>query len=376
MAEEITAGILVIEDEALVARDIQSRLRQLGHRVLGLAHNPRQAIAMADETRPDLLLCDIHLKDEIDGIEVARRITAERDIPVIFLTAYSDRETVTRAKLLAPYGYVLKPIETADLQIAIEMALHKFSVEQELKSTRRLLATALQCIGDALVFVDAAGRIEAMNTEAASLFGLAQESAVGLDCERLLEDRSGSRQNATLSWGELLAATAVTRLPAFPITRRSGSQLLVDGVVGPLQGDRGQEGVVLMLRQLAELQDPVENLPLPGELPAGFNSLYDYPLDHERAFVLLLISPDDGEQLAARLDDAQRDTLVREITEQLNLAMRGTDLASYYGGSVFSASLPYTTLEEANSIAGAILQRLAQYDFLDGRLSLTASIGI
>ena len=129
---DTVAGILIIEDEAPVARDIQSRLKQLGHRVLGLAHNPRQAIELAKETRPDLLLCDIHLKDDIDGIEVARRITRSRSVPVIFLTAYSDRDTVTRAKSIAPYGYVLKPIETPDLQIAIEMALHKFSMEQEL----------------------------------------------------------------------------------------------------------------------------------------------------------------------------------------------------------------------------------------------------
>ncbi len=376
MAGEIAAGILVIEDEALVARDIEKRLRQLGHRVLGLAHSPRQALQMATETQPDLLLCDIHLKDEIDGIDVARQITSERDIPVIFLTAYSDRETVTRAKMIAPYGYVLKPIETPDLQIAIELALHKFEVEQELRSTRQLLATALQCIGDALVFVDTEGRIKTMNAEAAKLFDLAAEGAVGVDCERLLEDRSGSRQNATLSWAELLAAEAVTRLPPFQVLRRDGSQLLVDGVVGPLQGDAGREGVVLMLRQLAELKDPMENLPLPGDLPSGFNSVYDYPLDHERAFVLLLISPDNAEGLLAELSEEERDNLIREITEQLNLAMRGTDLASYYGGNVFSASLPYTTLEEASSIASAINQRLSDHSFLDNWLHLTVSIGI
>ena len=376
MDEELAAGILVIEDEALVARDIKSRLIQLGHNVLGMAHSPRQAIEMAAETQPDLLLCDIHLKDAIDGIEVARQITASRDIPVIFLTAYSDRETVARAKVITPYGYVLKPIETPDLQIAIEMALHKFSVEQELRSTRQLLATALQCIGDSLVFVDEEGQINAMNPEAARLFGLAEENAVGVDCERLLEDRTGSRQNATVSWGDLLATTAVTRLPPFQVTQRGGGQLLVDGVVGPLQGEAGREGVVLMLRQLAELQDPMEILPVPGDLPGNINSLYDYPLDHERAFVLLLICPDNAEALLASLNEEERDTLILEISEQLNLAMRGSDLASYYGGSVFSASLPYTTVEEASSIASAIIQRLADRLFLDGRLQLTASVGI
>ena len=123
--------ILIIEDEALVARDIQSRLRQLGYEVAGLAHNPRQALELARQAKPNLLICDIHLKDEVDGIQVAETITRDVPMPVIFLTAYSDRETVTRAKSVTPYGYVLKPIETPDLQIAIEMALHKFGIERE-----------------------------------------------------------------------------------------------------------------------------------------------------------------------------------------------------------------------------------------------------
>ncbi len=379
-AADQTARILVIEDEALVARDIQSRLRQLGHEVLGLAHSPRQALQLAAELEPELLLCDIHLKDEIDGIEVARRITSERDIPVIFLTAYSDRETVARAKSLTPYGYVLKPIETADLQIVIEMALHKFSVEQELHSTRQLLATALQCIGDALVFVDAEQRITTMNAQACRIFAVEEGKAVGRDCEQLLEDRTGARQAASLSWRTLLDTPAVTRLPPFQVKHSDGSQLLVDGVIGPTQAAaNGMQpgGAVLILRELAELKDSVDNLPLPGDLPAGhLSGILDYPLDHERAFVLLLISPDSPDELLGGLDEESRNTLLRELIEQLNLAMRGTDLASYYGANVFSASLPYTTLEEAGSIGSAILQRLSQHRFLDGSLRLTASIGV
>ena len=369
-----TAGILVIEDEALVARDIQSRLRQLGYEVLGLAHNPRQALELAEQTRPDLLLCDIHLKDEVDGIDVAAQITRDRPIPVIFLTAYSDRETVTRAKTITPYGYVLKPIETPDLQIAIEMALHKFSIERELISTRQLLATALQCIGDALVFLDPEGRVKSMNSQALELFGIAEDSAIGLDGLELLQQQAGQSPGAALSWEELLQAPAITRLPPFQVSR-DGGLLLVDGVVGPVQGEP-DSGTVLILRRLAELDDPVQSLPLPEDLPGNFNTLYDYPQDHERAFVLLLICPDEADALLQRLSAQQGRALIEEIGEQLDLAMRSTDLASYYGGRVFSASLPFTSLEEAGSIASAILQRLSRHHFLDGDLELTASIGI
>ena len=182
-AAEQTPGILIVEDEALVARDIQSRLKNLGHRVVGVAHNPKQALDKAAEHKPDLLLCDINLKGEMDGIDVAKQITANLDIPVVFLTAYSDPGTIAKAKSASPYGYILKPVENPDLQIAIELAMHKFNVEHELRETRQLLATAMECIGDILVFVDSEGEVTNINNKAEHLFGSSK-------IEGLIEDDS------------------------------------------------------------------------------------------------------------------------------------------------------------------------------------------
>ncbi|MFT4677487.1 MAG: CheY-like chemotaxis protein, partial [Candidatus Azotimanducaceae bacterium] len=109
--------ILIIEDEALVARELRSRLIRMGCEVVGIAYG-REAIELAKRTQPDLLLTDIHLKDGEDGIEMARTIQAERDVPVVFLTAYSDDATVSRAKEVAPYGYIIKPVDNRELQIA------------------------------------------------------------------------------------------------------------------------------------------------------------------------------------------------------------------------------------------------------------------
>jgi diguanylate cyclase (GGDEF)-like protein/PAS domain S-box-containing protein len=370
-------GILVVEDEALVARDIASRLRQLGYEVVGLAHNPRQAIEKAEAHKPDLLLCDIHLKDEIDGIDVARTVTENLNIPVIFLTAYSDRETVAKAKTISPYGYVLKPIETPDLQIAIEMAFHKFHIEQELAETRQLLRTALQCIGEALVFVDGGGQVRNINSEARELFGIEASQVPGKAWSDLLrlEDSRNEESTATLL-ENAVQSRVVTRLPPFTISHQDGSEILLDGIVGPTSRKGEEDGAVLILRELAEIHDPVVKLPGPDELPPTLDDLSSYPQDSERAFVLLLISPDEQGQLLETLEPAERDTLLEEISRELNLAMRSSDLAIYYGGTTFSASLPYTSLEEASSIADAILRRLEQHRFLQGKLSLTVSIGV
>jgi len=370
-------GILIIEDEALVARDIESRLRQLGHRVVGVAHNPRQAIEKAEQERPDLLLCDIHLKDKIDGIDVARAITDKLQIPVIFLTAYSDRETVRRAKALGPYGYVLKPVEMPDLQIAIEMAMHKFGIEQELRETRELLATALQCIGDALVFIDSAGKVSNINTEAASLLGISEAAARGLDWKKLLgpDDHQGENSSVALL-RRAMNADAVSRLPPLTLQRRDGSQVLVDGIIGRTTSKGEGNGVVCIFRELVKITDPLENLPRPSDLAQAFEDFSSFPTDSERAFVLLLISPDDHNGGLQSVEPEQQQALLEEIGTQLNRAMRNSDLATYYGGATFSASLPNTSLEEAGSIAGAILRKLSEYPLMNGRLSLSFSIGI
>ena len=120
--------ILVVEDQAIVAMDISDGLASMGYQVIGSANRAEQAVAQAQEQRPDLVLMDIVLKGEKDGIQAAKEIGA-MNIPVVFLTAHGDESTLQRAKLSNPYGYVLKPFEMQDLHTTIEIALHRYSVE-------------------------------------------------------------------------------------------------------------------------------------------------------------------------------------------------------------------------------------------------------
>jgi len=364
--------ILVVEDEALVARDIKSRLQQLGYEVAAVAHNPQQAITLAEETRPNLLLCDIHLKQSQDGIDVAEQVMAMLDIPVIFLTAYSDEDTVRRAKSVTPYGYVLKPVENPDLQIAIELAQHKFKVEHELNETRQLLATALHCLGDALIFIDRDGVISNINKEGEQLFECDKDQCIGLPWQRLFGSEIEPISSSIHQFlSKALNSESVTRLPPFAIMKPGGGQSLVDGIVGPIKKKGLTTGAVLIARELAEIHEPVESLPHASELTGDLSP--HTITDDNRAFVLLLVNPDDIDQVT-EIED--RDSVIQEISLHLNRAMRGTDLATHYGGAVFSASLPYTTIEEGSTIAEAILLDLSGRSFLHGRLKLSFSIGI
>ena len=135
--------ILVVEDERMVAKDIERRLHRLGYTVCAIASSGPEAIAQAAQTQPDLVLMDIVLQGPMDGVEAAEQIRAHSHIPVIYLTAHVDAHTLQRAKSTEPFGYILKPFDTKTLQTTIAMALYKHQMEQERAQLLRQLQDAL-----------------------------------------------------------------------------------------------------------------------------------------------------------------------------------------------------------------------------------------
>ncbi|BAZ48780.1 two-component hybrid sensor and regulator [Nostoc sp. NIES-4103] len=177
--------ILVVEDEVIVARTIASQLNQLGYIVTGTASSGKVAIAKASETKPELVLMDIILKGEMDGITAAGYIREQLDIPVIFLTAYGDQHTLQRAKITQPFGYVVKPFTLQDLRIAIEIGLLKHQLERDLRENRDRLATLLNSMSDAVIATDEQGMVTFMNPAAEALTGWEQTEALGHDVSNI-----------------------------------------------------------------------------------------------------------------------------------------------------------------------------------------------
>lgn len=129
------AKILVVEDERILAIGIKRKLESLGYSVTGMASSGKEAIENAKETNPDLILMDIVLKGNMDGIETAGQIINLYNIPIIYLTAYADDEILERAMITEPYGYLLKPFNVSELKANIEMALYKHKLEMERKES-------------------------------------------------------------------------------------------------------------------------------------------------------------------------------------------------------------------------------------------------
>ncbi len=332
--------ILIIEDEALVARELKSRLTQMGCEVVGIAYG-NEGIDLARRTQPDLLLTDIHLKDGEDGIEMARTIQAERDVPVVFLTAYSDEATVSRAKEVAPYGYIIKPVDNRELQIAIEMALYKFNIERELKETQLLLQTALTCIGSALVFINEEGNVTDLNAEAEEVLGKSRRVVRGEPWVDLFSLHGSSiEQKINMA----LFSNEVVKLAPFVNQRENAEPCLMDGIVGPME-----QGGVLILRSLSQISDSIESMPPANELMSRVGAERLAP--SESSMCQLLI---------ARQPSADREHL-EEMSVLLNQQLRATDLVSFYSSSHLSVSMPYTSMEEGRMIASSLLQRLKSH---------------
>ena len=136
--------ILIVEDEEIVAADISEYLQQMGYLAVGQAASGEQAIGLAGELRPDLVLMDIRLEGKMDGVVAAKEIRQRFHIPSVFLSAYSEEATIQRAKLAEPFGYILKPFEGRELRATIEMALYKHRSEEALRKSEAHLKFALE----------------------------------------------------------------------------------------------------------------------------------------------------------------------------------------------------------------------------------------
>lgn len=159
-------NILIVEDEVIVALDIRARLESLGHSVLGLATTGEEAIKAVEQTIPDLVLMDVRLKGELDGIETAGILRKRFGVPAVYLTAYGDDETLHRAKFTEPYGFLIKPFEERELHGTIEMALYKIAMEKSLRQQTSRLEQVMATIPEGIALFDASNRLLTSNLRA------------------------------------------------------------------------------------------------------------------------------------------------------------------------------------------------------------------
>lgn len=257
------ARILILEDDRVVARDIQRQLTRIGHEVLGMAVRGEDAVALALEMRPDLVLMDIQLGGEIDGVEAARQIRRQCHSPVVFLTAYSDDDTLRRASQAEPFGYLLKPFEDSQLRTVIEMALYKHITEQKLRDSERRYATTLSSIGDAVIATDRLARVTFMNPVAVMLTGWSQDESLGLPVSETFHIVNEETRETVEDPAAQALRLGIRVEPANHsiLIAKGGREFPISDCGAPIIDDRGNTtGAVLVFRDMTRRHQVDEEL--------------------------------------------------------------------------------------------------------------------
>jgi len=249
------ATVLVVEDEAIIARDLQWRLQSMGYDVPFISASGEDAVRKAREIKPDLVLMDIMLLGEMDGIEAANQIRSKDDIPVMYLTSYADDELLERAKITEPFGYMIKPIGDRELFSGIELTLSKHRTEKKIRENQKWLSTVLSSIGDAVITTDINGNIVFMNPAAESLTGWRAEEASGKYIEEIfniINEQSGEKVKNPIE--RVLRDKIVTSLADNTLLiTKDGSKIPIDDSSAPIKDEEDNvTGVVLAFSNITE----------------------------------------------------------------------------------------------------------------------------
>ncbi|MGA1875294.1 MAG: PAS domain S-box protein [bacterium] len=257
------AKILIVEDEGIEALGIQHRLINLGYPTPDIAFSGEEAIQKVEEMRPDLVLMDIMLAGEIDGVTAAEKIHTRFGIPIIYLTAYADESTLQRAKITEPYGYILKPFKERELHGTIDMALYKHRMERKLKESERWLATTLRSIGDGVIATDKEGVITFMNAAAESLTGWPLEEIVRKPLAQVFNIiNRDTRLPVENPVTRVIREGIVVGLANHTLLiRRDGREIPIDDSGAPIKDDQGDIiGVILVFRDVTGRERAMEEI--------------------------------------------------------------------------------------------------------------------
>lgn len=287
--------ILVVEDEGVVALDLQDRLRSLGYDVPLTVPTGEQAVAESKRLKPDLILMDVRLKGAKDGVEAAEEIRGVADVPVVFLTAYADEQTVARAKNAEPFGYLVKPFQEREISATIEVALFKHRIQRELRHRERWFSAILRSIGDAVIAADTTGKIAFLNPVAERLTGWPASVALGMNATevfRVIDERSGEPLENPIT--AALRNNSDARLPRNALLLASnGETTPVDDSAALIRDEQGDNwGIVLTFRDIAERRQHERRL---LESEQRFRAIFDSVQD------AVLVCGLDGDHTDANL---------------------------------------------------------------------------
>ena len=387
--------ILVVEDEMLVARDILEQLVQLGYEPIGQTNRGEDALQLAEQWRPDLVLMDIQLAGAMDGISAAQALRAALNLPVVFLTAFDADDILARAKLAEPYGYLLKPFSERELCTVLEMALYKCKAEARLRESAAHTQAILDNMIDGVITINAQGTIQSCNPAACRIFGYRADETLGQNVAMLMPEPHCSQHDHYLKNSQRsgkVCAVGVSR--EVEGQRKDGSRFPLNVALSEVQNE-GQTTFIGILRDLSLEQhntremhrlafyDGLTGLPNRHWFKEHIGQTLAISTRHKQCSALLLLDLDDFKKINDIHGLAAGDQLLKQAAARLKATVRASDTVARLGGDEFVVLLQGLgeQMDAAATFAEACAQQLLEvlsliYALDESPCQTTASIGI
>lgn len=339
--------LYIVEDERIIALDLQRRLERLGYTVCGIASSAKEALEGIESTKPDLILMDIVLQGPIDGIEIAKKVRKDLHIPVIFVTAYSDAKTIERAKEANPFGYILKPFKEKELSSAIEIALFKSFTDNQIREKETLFSAILNSTTDAILVLNSNNEIVFINPEAERLLDIGQVEARNLlfdDLVQLIHVDSGN----PIQLQKPTKETRVSRTKNIRLFNRKKHSYFVEMTVNNEMSVSSENDTILVsfkdISRLYEMtdtllyqssHDTLTSLLNRNELSIRLiNTLQKTPEQLQKTAVFF-IDIDNFKLINDSCGSLAGDQLLKETAEKIRSFMGSADYAARVGGDDF-----------------------------------------
>jgi len=382
--------VLIVEDEKIIALDLQRRLERFGYTICETCSEGVDAIEKAKLHKPDIILMDIMLNGPMDGIEAAKIIKQELRIPVVFLTAYVDDRTLERAKTAEPYGYILKPFKERGLYTAIDIALYKFNSEQQIKRQERLFSAILHSVNDGLIAVDNDLTALFLNPVASQMSGWTEEEARGRPIHQILSLIDSKTLNPILP--TMLPKEEVpNRFRDVILKGRLGQSYILDGAITKIhQAGNETEGYVLAFRDVTELRklSATVDYQTSHDKLTGLGNREDFAIKLQG--VLEELGRFGGSHTLIQLDvdrfkivndtcgTMAGDELLRQVATYIQTLTQRNDIAARLGGDEFAIILKDCVLENAQQVAQRLQEAVQNHKFIwqNNLFPITLSIGL